>query len=123
MLKFLGISKKEKVKVKRTADIFVVALDKVITNGFPEIKDFFNNNHNLAKSPEIEDSDIKWFRLIVFVSNLQVLRGKFDENESLILRNHILENLLPLLDEDNDIAMEQFLDYEKFLGGLSKGQK
>ena len=41
MLKFFGISKKEKVKVKRTADIFTVALNKVIDGGFPEIQDFY----------------------------------------------------------------------------------
>ena len=114
MLKFFGISKKEKVKVKRTADIFTVALNKVIDGGFSEIQDFFNKNNNLETSPNISDEDIKWFRLIVFVGNLNAMSAKFEDEETLDLRNHILDNLLPLLDDDNEIAMDLFLDYEKY---------
>jgi len=114
MLKFFGISKKEKVKVKRTADIFTVALNKVIDGGFPEIQDFFNNNNNLKKSPNITIADIKWFRLIIFMGNLQIMSTKFEDDETLDLRNHILDNLLPLLDDDNEIAMDLFLDYEEY---------
>ena len=37
MLKFFGISKKEKISVKDTANLFFVALNKVVNDGFPGI--------------------------------------------------------------------------------------
>ena len=70
MLKFFGISKKEKISVKDTANLFSVALNKVVNDGFPEIQTFLNKNHNLEKSPKITDQEIKWFRLIIFSGNL-----------------------------------------------------
>ena len=46
MLKFFGISKKEKISVKDTANLFFVALNKVVNDGFPEIQTFLNKNNN-----------------------------------------------------------------------------
>ena len=83
MLKFFGISKKDKITVKDTSKIFTIALNKVVNDGYPEIQSFLNKNNNLEKSPNISDEEIKWFRLIIFVGNLHVLSTKFEENESL----------------------------------------
>ena len=84
MLKFFGISKKDKISVQDTSKIFTVsALNKVVNDGYPEIQSFLNKNNNLEKSPNISDEDIKWFRLIIFVGNLHVTSTKFEENESL----------------------------------------
>ena len=103
MLKFFGISKKDKITVKDTSKIFTVALNKVINDGYPEIQSFLNKNNNLEKSPNISDEEIKWFRLIIFVGNLHVLSTKFEENESLELRNEIIDKLLPYLDDDPEV--------------------
>ena len=84
MLKFFGISKKDKISVEDTGKIFSVALNKVVNDGFPEIQSFLNKNNNLDKSPNISGKDIKWFRLIIFTGNLHLLTTKFEENESLI---------------------------------------
>jgi len=114
MLKFFGISKKEKISVKDTANLFFVALNKVVNDGFPEIQTFLNKNNNLEKSPKISDEEIKWFRLIIFSGNLYLLSTKFEENESLELRNQIVDELISFLDEDTDIAMDLFLNYETY---------
>ena len=119
MLKFFGISKKDKISVEDTANIFSVALNKVVNNGFPEIQSFLNKNNNLDKSPNISDEDIKWFRLIIFAGNLHLLTTKFEENESLELRNQIVDNLLPYLDDDKDVAMDLFLNYETYFNDTS----
>ena len=118
MLKFFGISKKDKISVEDTANIFSVALNKVVNNGFPEIQSFLNKNNNLDKSPNISDEDIKWFRLIIFAGNLHLLTTKFEENESLELRNQIVDNLLPYLDDDKDVAMDLFLNYETYFNDI-----
>ena len=118
MLKFFGISKKDKITVKDTSKIFTVALNKVINDGYPEIQSFLNKNNNLEKSPNISDEEIKWFRLIIFVGNLHVLSTKFEENESLELRNEIIDKLLPYLDDDPEVAMDLFLNYETYYNDL-----
>ena len=97
MLKFFGISKKEKITVKDTANIFSIALNKVVNDGFPEIQTFLNKNNNLDKSPNIKDEDVKWFRLIVFAANLHLLSTKFEEEQSVELRSNVIDNLLPYL--------------------------
>ena len=114
MLKFFGISKKEKISVKDTANIFVVALNKVVNDGFPEIQTFLNKNNNLDKSPEISDEEIRWFRLIIFSGNLHLLSTKFEDTEALELRNKIIDELILFLDEDNEISMDLFLNYETY---------
>ena len=118
MLKFFGISKKDKISVEDTANIFSVALNKVVNDGFPEIQSFLNKNNNLDKSPNISDEDIKWFRLIIFAGNLHLLTTKFEENESLELRNQIVDNLLPYLDDDKDVSMDLFLNYETYFNDI-----
>lgn len=114
MLKFFGISKKDKISVEDTANIFFVALNKVINDGYIEIQHYLNNNNNLDKTPNVSDDDIKWFRLIVFAGNLHVLSTKFEESESLKLRNYIIDELLPYLDKDKEISMDVFLQYERY---------
>lgn len=118
MLKFFGISKKDKITVKDTSKIFTVALNKVVNDGYPEIQSFLNKNNNLEKSPNISNEDIKWFRLIIFAGNLHVLSTKFEENESLKLRNEIIDKLLPYLDNDPEVAMDLFLNYETYYNDL-----
>ena len=118
MLKFFGISKKDKITVKDTSKIFTVALNKVVNDGYPEIQSFLNKNNNLEKSPNISDLDIKWFRLIIFVGNLNILSSQFEEKESFLLRNEIIDNLLPYLDKDSEIAMDMFLNYETYFNDL-----
>ncbi len=118
MLKFFGISKKDKISVEDTANIFSIALNKVVNDGFPEIQSFLNKNNNLDKSPNISDEDIKWFRLIIFAGNLHLLTTKFEENESLELRNQIVDNLLPYLDDDKDVSMDLFLNYETYFNDI-----
>lgn len=122
MLKFFGISKKDKITVKDTSKIFTIALNKVVNDGYPEIQSFLNKNNNLEKSPNISEEDIKWFRLIIFVGNLHVLSTKFEENESLELRNEIIDKLLTYLDDDPEVAMDLFLNYESYYNDLLSKQ-
>ena len=118
MLKFFGISKKDKITVEDTSKIFTVALNKVINDGFPEIQNFLNKNNNLEKCPNISDDDVKWFLLIIFAGNLHLLTTKFEEDESLKLRNNIVDNLLPYLDDDLDVAMDLYLNYETYFNEI-----
>ena len=37
-----------------------------------------------------------------------------NDNEALELRNQIVDKLIPFLDEDTDIAMDLFLNYETY---------
>lgn len=122
MLKFFGISKKDKVSVKDTSNIFSIALNKIIDDGFLEIQIFLNDNNNLEKSPQILDEDIKWFRLIIFAGNLHFISMKFEENQALDLRNNIIDNLLPYLDKDKEVAMDLFLNYETYYSDILKKQ-
>ena len=122
MLNFFGISNKEKVSVQDTSNIFSVALNKVIDNGFSEIQEFLNSNNNLEKSPNISSTDIKYFRLIIFSANIHIISTKFDSSESLELRNCILEHLLPIVDKDKELAMDVFLQYETYYNDIIKTQ-
>jgi len=118
MLKFFGISKKDKISVKDTSSLFSVALNKVVNDGFPEIQTFLNQNNNLEKSPNITNEEIKWFRLIIFSGNLHLLSTKFEDNEALELRNQIVDQLIPFIDDDSEIAMDLFLNYETYFNDI-----
>tara|TARA_B100000902_G_scaffold149523_2_gene146074 strand:- start:11003 stop:11554 length:552 start_codon:yes stop_codon:yes gene_type:complete len=118
MLKFFGISKKEKVSSNDVSNILSVALNKVVDNGFSEIQSFLNHNQNLEKSPNIKDEDLRSFRLIIFVANIYLMSTKFEESETLILRNKVIDNILPIIGDDNEISMDLFLNYEMYFREL-----
>jgi len=118
MLNFFGISKKDKITAEDTAKIFAVAINKVVNDGFTEIKSFLNHNNNLENSPNISDEDIKWFRLIIFIGNIHILSTNFEDNESLVLRNYIIDIITPYLEDDAEIAMDMFLNYETYFNDL-----
>ena len=120
MIKFFGLlSKKKKVKLQSIVDIYCGALDEVISNGFIEIKDFINNNNNLENNPNLKNEDIKWFRIIIFLGNLNDLKSHFEDQEVLKLRNLIVENIFNDLDDSQKIlAVENFLQYESYFADL-----
>ena len=120
MIKFFGLlSKKKKVKLQSIVDIYCNALDEVISNGFIEIKDFINNNNNLENNPNLKNEDIKWFRIIIFLGNLNDLKSHFEEQEVLKLRNLIVENIfIDLNDSQKILAVESFLQYESYFSDL-----
>ena len=43
-----------------------------------------------------------------------MISTKFEESESLKLRNHVIDELLPYLDDDQEISMDVFLQYETY---------
>jgi hypothetical protein len=116
MIKFFGLlSKKKKVKLQSIVDIYCGALDEVISNGFIEIKDFINNNNNLENNPNLKNEDIKWFRIIIYLGNLNDLKSHFEDQEVLKLRNLIVENIFNDLNDNQKIlAVESFLQYESY---------
>lgn len=120
MIKFLGLlSKKKKVKANLASAIYVNLLNNVIEVGFLEIKDFINNNNNLEDKPSITNQHSNWFRSIVFLGNMRNLDDFFEENESVILRGFILEEMhKDLVDSDQALAIERFLDYENYFTEL-----
>ncbi len=120
MIKFLGLlSKKKKVKAKLAAAIYVNLLNNVIEVGFVEIKDFINNNNNLEDNPNLTNLDVEWFRNIVFLGNLQGLSTYFEEKESAILRGFVLDEMhKELPDNEQNLAIERFLDYENYFNEL-----
>ena len=120
MIKFFGLlSKKNKVNLSDTIEIYCHALDEVITNGFVEIKGFINNNNNLENNPNLTGADVKWFRLIIYLGNLNLLKSSFEEDEVFALRNLILDKMFAELSTDDKlIAVERFLDYEKYFNDL-----
>jgi hypothetical protein len=120
MIKFFGLlSKKKKVKLQSIVDIYCGALDEVISNGFIEIKDFINNNNNLENNPNLKNEDIKWFRIIIFLGNLNHLKSHFEEQEVLKLRNLIIENIfIDLNDNQKILSVESFLQYESYFSDL-----
>ncbi|MBC8266870.1 MAG: hypothetical protein H8E84_07895 [Flavobacteriales bacterium] len=120
MLKFFGISKKKKISQDKITSLFVSVLDEVILNGFVEIKDFINNNNNLESSPGLTDNDIKWFRLIVFSGNLKMLSTYFDQEQSEQLHNLLLDKMVEKIEEENDVALEQLVDYGVYISDLFK---
>ena len=119
MIKFLGLlSKKKKISSLKTANLLVATLDEVIVNGFVEIQDFINNNNNLERNPNLTTKDIRWFRLIVFVGNLKMIPTFFEDELSEQLHNQFLDIMAEKMEGENDIALEQLVDYETYLSDL-----
>ncbi len=120
MIKFFGLlSKKKKIEPKIMASIYVAALNNVITEGFIEIKDFINNNNNLDANPNITNNDVDWFSNIIFLGNMHLLNDYFEESEVSIIRGCILDEMYSNLDENKQhLAIERFLDYEKYFAEL-----
>jgi hypothetical protein len=116
MIKFLGLlSKKKKVKPHTAVSIYVTLLHNVISQGFIEIKDFINFNNNLESNPNIEDKDIDWFSNVIFLGNMKNLDMYFEDDEVFKLRTLILDEMYKDLDEnDQHLAIENFLDYENY---------
>ena len=120
MIKFLGLlMRKKKVKPKTAISIYVALLKKVISEGFVEIKDFINNNNNLEKSPRLNDSDIDWFSNVIFLGNINNLEIHFEEDEVVLLRKLILDEMYKNIEENEcQLAIEKFLDYENYFNDL-----
>lgn len=119
MIKFLGLlSKKKKISSLKTANLLVATLDEVIVNGFVEIQDFINNNNNLERNPNLTTKDIRWFRLIVFVGNLKMIPTFFEDELAEQLHNQFLDIMAEKMEGENDIALEQLVDYETYLSDL-----
>ena len=116
MIKFFGLlSKKRKVDPRLTASIYVAALNNVIDEGFVEIKDFINNNNNLENNPNLSDKDIKWFRNIILLGNMQSFQFYFEDQEVLKIREFVLDEMYKELEENEQhLAIERFLDYENY---------
>ena len=122
MIKFFGLlSKKKKVDSKLTASIYVAALNNVVNDGFVEIKDFINNNNNLEDNPNLTNEDIKWFRNIVFLGNMQSLQLHFEEKEATKIREFMLDEMYKDLEHNEQhLAIEGFLDYENYFSELMR---
>ena len=119
MIKFLGLlSKKKKISSLKTTNLLVATLDEVIMNGFVEIQDFINNNNNLERNPNLTTKDIRWFRLIVFVGNLKMIPTFFEDELAEQLHNQLLDIMAEKMEGENDIALEQLVDYETYLSDL-----
>ena len=120
MIKFFGLlSKKKKIKLKSLVSIYCQTLDEVISGGFIEIKDFINNNNNLENNPNLQQNDIKWFRIIIYLGNLNNLNSYFEEDEVSKLRNSILDEIYKDLSEnDKTSSIERFLQYEGYFFDL-----
>ena len=120
MIKFLGLlSKKKKVKPVTAASIYVMVLQNVINEGFTEIKDFINNNSNLESNPNLNDKDVNWFSNVIFLGNLKNLEIYFEENETVILRSFILDEIHKEYEGNaHHLAIERFLDYENYFNDL-----
>merc|ERR1712078_652312 len=105
MIKFFGLlSKKKKIKIKSLVSIYCQTLDEVIDGGFVEIKDFINNNNNLENNPNLQHNDIKWFRIIIYLGNLNNLNSHFEEIEVMQLRNLIVDEIFADLNENKRIS-------------------
>ena len=122
MIKFFGlISKKKRIRSDEMSSIYVAALNNVISEGFVEIIDFVNNNSNLESNPNLLEKDITWFRNIVFLGNIFHLYNYFEESEASIIRGFILDDLYKELSQnEQNLAIERFLDYEKYFADLMK---
>tara|TARA_A100001037_G_C14971749_1_gene554016 strand:+ start:37 stop:588 length:552 start_codon:yes stop_codon:yes gene_type:complete len=118
MFSFFGIHKKKKIKASVFVKTYVKNLNEVIDSGFSEIKDFINENHNLECTLELKDFDIKWFWIITLLANLSHLNSYFEEEEVLQLRGYVLDNILNMIDENKELAMERFLNYENYFSQL-----
>ena len=120
MIKFFGLlSKKKKIKLKSLVSIYCQTLDEVISVGFVEIKDFINNNNNLENNPNLQQNDIKWFRIIIYLGNLNNLNSHFEEDEVSKLRNSIVDEIYKDLSEnDKTSSIERFLQYEGYFFDL-----
>ena len=120
MIKFFGLlSKKKKIKLKSLVSIYCQTLDEVISGGFVEIKDFINNNNNLENNPNLQQNDIKWFRIIIYLGNLNKLNSHFEEDEVFKLRNFIVDEIYKDLSEnDKKSSIERFLQYEGYFFDL-----
>jgi hypothetical protein len=116
MIKFFGLlSKKKKIQLDSLAAVYCNTLDNVISEGFVEIKDFINNNNNLEQNPNLKKDDINWFRIIIYLGNINNLKSHFEEDEVLQLRNLIIDKFFSNLNENERIsALENFLQYEGY---------
>ena len=120
MIKFFGLlSKKEKIKLNSLVSIYCQTLDEVISVGFVEIKDFINNNNNLENNPNLQQNDIKWFRIIIYLGNLNNLNSHFEEDEVSKLRNFIVDEIYKdLSGNEKTSSIERFLQYEGYFFDL-----
>tara|TARA_Y100001968_G_scaffold333825_1_gene399893 strand:+ start:4315 stop:4866 length:552 start_codon:yes stop_codon:yes gene_type:complete len=118
MLNFLRLSKKKKVNVQDVMDLYFEHLNDVIQDGFVEIKDFINNNNNLESSPNISDSEIDTFRLFILLYNIYNLESYFEEYQISILRTKIIDKTLIYIDNNEELAMEKFLNHEEYFKEL-----
>ena len=118
MLSFFKLSRKKKEDLDVTINKYVKSINDVIDSGFIEIKDFINENNNLNKSPGVKDDDIRWFRIIIILGNINELKNYFEEPQALKMRDKIIEDSLNYFKSSSSITMEHFIDYSDFFNQL-----
>ena len=124
MLKFFGLSSKEKLTPKEISAIYVAALNDVIDQGYVEIMDFINFNSNLESNPKLGNDEIKWFRFVIFLGNINLFNLNFEEDEVVVLRATTLDIMFAHQnDEQKILSMEKFLDYEQYFSDLINEHK
>ena len=70
-------------------------------------------------NPNLSDSDIDWFKNVVFLGNIKNLDLYFEDNEVSHLRMLILDEIYKNLSVDEQhLAVERFLGYENYFYDL-----
>jgi hypothetical protein len=106
---------KKKIKEDVVANIFVNSILDTIDNGFPELIGIINDAPEFITSPNLSETDIDRFTLIVFAANLsfipQHLRGSIDDR----IISLILSKLSRVFDVDQNRFEDVIKHYQTYL--------
>ncbi|PCJ23904.1 MAG: hypothetical protein COA97_10725 [Flavobacteriales bacterium] len=112
MFKIFG---KKKIQENIVANIFVNSILDTIDQGFPEIVGVINDAPEFTTSPNIAETDIDCFTLIVFAANISYIPQHLNNSKDDRITNLIISKLSRVFDVDQEKLENVIKDYQNFL--------
>lgn len=106
---------KKKIKEDVVANIFVNSILDTIDKGFPEIVGVINDAPEFITSPNLSESDMDHFTLVVFAANLSYLPQHLHDSKDERILNLILLKLSKVYDCNQEKLKNVIKDYQCFL--------
>jgi hypothetical protein len=114
---------KKKVKEDIVANIFVNSILNTIDEGFPEIIGIINDSPEFITSPNLAESDVDSFTLIVFAGNLTYIPNYLSNSKDDRVINLIFTKLSRVFDVDQERLEIVIKEYQSYLTKVNHPSK
>ena len=114
---------KRKLDSNRLANVFVNSLLEVTENGFDDVREMINEDGAFITNPDVPETALDKFFLIVAVGNLRYLGNHFEVSEAKEIRQNIVRKLAAIYDMQ-EVEFEKLIqEYDQFISRVNHPSK